>query len=78
MIRKANHAFDELRFSRSQFTIDELVDKIKGRENRPTLLIDFLEEGNLKMKKRVGAEIFNVTYMKYKRSVAYRKDFLLA
>ncbi len=28
------------------------------------------------MKKRAGTEILNVTYMKYKRSVTYMKDFL--
>jgi hypothetical protein len=28
------------------------------------------------MKKRVGTEILQVTYMKYKRSVIYMKDFL--
>jgi integrase len=41
-------------------------------------LIEFLEEGNKRMKKRTGTEILNVTYMKYKRSVAYMKDFLQA
>jgi len=76
MHQKANHCFDELKFSEDSFTIDELIDKIRGKEERPTLLIDFLEEGNLRMKKRVSTEILNVTYMKYKRSVAYMKDFL--
>ena len=78
IFRKANHAFDELKFSGNTFTIDELVDKIKGKESKPTLLIDFLEEGNLKMKKRVGTEILQVTYLKYKRSLKYMKDFLQA
>lgn len=77
-IRKATHAFDELKFSGESFTIDELVDKIKGKEETPTLLIDFLEEGNQKMLKRVGSEILKVTYLKYKRSLAYMKDFLQA
>jgi hypothetical protein len=76
--QKAAHCFDELKFSGNAFTIDELIDKIRGREERPTLLIEFLEDGSLKMKKRVGTEILNVTYMKYKRSVAYMKDFLQA
>lgn len=77
-IKKATHAFDELKFSGNNFTIDELVDKIKGKETKPTLLIDFLEDGNLKMKKRIGTEILKVTYMKYKRNVTYMKDFLQA
>ena len=44
--RKANECFDEMRFSDAEFTIDELVDKIKGKEERPTLLIDYLKECN--------------------------------
>ncbi|HMG67951.1 MAG TPA: Arm DNA-binding domain-containing protein [Chitinophagaceae bacterium] len=32
IIRKANNAFDALRFSGEEFTIDELVSKLKGQE----------------------------------------------
>src|SRR5258705_12724495 len=78
ILRKAIDAFDELKFSGNEFTIGELVDKIRGHEARPALLVDFLEEGNQKMKKRVGTEILNVTYNKYKRSLQYMKDFLQA
>lgn len=74
--RKANDAFDEMKYSGVGFTIDELVDRIRGREARPTLLIEFLEAGNEKMLKRVGTEILKVTYMKYKRSVSYMEDYL--
>jgi len=76
IVRKANHAFDEFKFSGESFTIDELVDRIKGKEAKPTLLIAFLEEGNRKMKSRVGTEILRVTYLKYQRSLRYMKDFL--
>lgn len=69
-------AFDELRFSGNPFTIDELVNKIRSREARPTLLIEFLEEGIQKMKKRVGTEILEITYKKYKRGVVYVKELL--
>lgn len=76
ILRKATDAFDELRFSRNPFTIDELVDKIRGRESKPSLLIEFLEEGLRNIKKKIGTEIVQVTYSKYKRSVAYLKDFI--
>jgi hypothetical protein len=33
IMRKANHAFDELKLSGNTFTLDELVDKIKARKN---------------------------------------------
>jgi site-specific recombinase XerD len=76
ILRKAADAFDELKFSREAFTIGDLVDKIKGNEAKPTLLIDFLEEGNQLMEKRVGVEILKATYNRYKRSNSYMKGFL--
>lgn len=75
--RKAMNCFDEFRFSGSPFSIDELVDKLKGKESKPTLLIDYLEEGNQKMLKRVGNEIRKVTYYKYRRSLKYMQEFLM-
>jgi hypothetical protein len=56
ILRKAGDAFDELKYSGDGFTIDELVDKVKGKEASPTLLIDYLEEADRKMLKRVGVE----------------------
>src|SRR5215211_1873382 len=40
IILKAHHVFDELRFSGQLFTLDELVEKLKGKEERPSVLID--------------------------------------
>lgn len=78
ILRKAMADYDELRFSRESFTVGELVEKMKGKEKKPTLLIDFLEEGNLRVSKRVGKEILRVTYIKYQRSLRYMKQFLMA
>jgi site-specific recombinase XerD len=77
ILRKANDAFDGLRFSDQPFSIDELIDKIKGRESTPTLLIDFLEAGNKAVSKRVGVEITKATYYKYRKSLEYMQEFLL-
>ena len=38
--------FDELKFSGNPFSIDELVDKLKGREEKSTLLIEYLRIRN--------------------------------
>ena len=64
ILHSARQSFDEMRFSREAFTIDELVNKIKGKESSPTLLLDYLKEGNRKMLKRVGTEIIRPTYNK--------------
>jgi len=76
ILRKANGAFDNLRFSEEAFSIDELVDKIKGKETKPALLIDFLEEGNKRMLQRVDVEIPKATYYKYRRSLQHMQEFL--
>ena len=76
ILQSAKNSFDEMRFSRDGFTIDELVGKIKGTEERPTLLIDYLKEGNKKVLKRVGTEIVRATYNKYNRGLLYMQEFL--
>jgi len=32
------------KFSGQPFTLDELVDKLKGKEEKPSLLIDYLQD----------------------------------
>jgi site-specific recombinase XerD len=75
--RKANHVFDQLRFSGEFFSIDDFVGKLKGKEQKPQLLIDFMEESNKKMLKRVRVEITKATYYKYKITAVYIREFLL-
>ena len=76
ILQSANNSFDEMRFSRETFTIGDLMDKIKGKEERPTLLIDYLKEGNKTILKRVGTEIVRPTYNKYNRGILYMQEFL--
>jgi len=76
ILKSANNSFDEMRFARESFTIGDLINKIKGKEEKPTLLIDYLKEGNKKMLKRVGTEIVKPTYNKYNRSLLYMEEFL--
>ena len=76
ILQRAHNSFDEMRFSREVFTIGELIDKMKGKEDRPTLLVDYLREGNKKMLKRVGTEIIRPTYNKYNRGLIYMQEFL--
>lgn len=47
---KAQQTFDLLKLTGDQFTIDELVDKIKGNEEKPVLLIDYLKSRNKQLK----------------------------
>jgi site-specific recombinase XerD len=74
--RKAYDAFDRLKFAGDPFTIDELMDKIKGKEERPVLLMDYLQEQKQKLKKRLQVDISTATYDKYRRSASHMLEFL--
>jgi site-specific recombinase XerD len=73
---KAHQVFDGLRFAGTPFTLDELVDKLKGKEQKPVLLIEYLQSRNEELKERSGVDITETTYEKYERSLRYVIDFL--
>src|SRR5688500_9737516 len=74
--RKAYEVFEGLKYSGLQFTIDELVSKIKGEEEKPELLMDYLEGEKSRIKKRVGIDITPATFDKYRRSASHVQHFL--
>jgi hypothetical protein len=65
-----------VRFSGQQFTLDELVDKLKGREERPSLLIDYLQEAIDKLKNRLDVDLASPTHEKYVRCARHMMTFL--
>ena len=73
---QAINRFDELKFTGNPFTLDELVNKLKGKEEKPTLLIEFLKTRNEELKLRAGVDIVQATYEKYERILRYMIDFL--
>lgn len=77
ILRRANNGFDSLKFSSEQFSIGQLVDKLKGKDAKPTLLINVLEDGHKQILKRVGVEITKSSYYRYSRSLKYMKEFLM-
>jgi len=72
----ARQAFDQLKFARTPFTIDELVDAIKGKEEKPALLLDYLALRNEELSRKAGVDITTATYEKYERIQRYMSDFL--
>jgi integrase len=76
ILQEAKNSFDEMRFSREAFSIKELVSKIRGEEDRQTLLIEYLKDQGKKILKRVGTEIIRSTYNKYNLSILYMQEFL--
>ncbi len=76
--RKAFECFESLKYSGSEFTMDELVNKIKGKEEKPLLLIDYLEFEKEKLLKRKKTDISTATYDKYRRSASHVQEFILS
>lgn len=74
--RKAYDVFEEMKYSVSSFTLDELASKLKGEGERPLLLMDYLEEEKERIKKRVGVDITPATHDKYRRSASHVQHFL--
>jgi hypothetical protein len=73
---KSIQLFDEMKFSGIPFTLDELVSKIKGDEDRPILLAEFLELRKTEIKERVFIDITPSTYEKYERVLRFVLDYI--
>jgi site-specific recombinase XerD len=73
---QALQVFDQLKFSRTPFTIDELVEKLKGKETRPVLLVEYLQSRTKELSKKTGLDFTPATYEKYERCSRFVIDFM--
>lgn len=73
---QAMQDLDQLKFSGIPFTIDELVSRLKGKEERPTLMIEYLNGRCNELCKKLGIDISPTTFEKYERSSRFVIHFL--
>lgn len=73
---KVREHFDELKFLRKVFTIDELILKIKGEEEPPQSFLEYADRKIEEYRDKVGLDIAITTFYKYKRTRNYLIDFL--
>lgn len=73
---KAIQFFDELKFREVPFTMGDLVNKIKGHEEKPVLLAEYLDKRKLELKQRVMVEISTATFEKYERVLRFALEFI--
>jgi len=59
---KAKERFHELKYSGIDFTIDELVEKVRGKENPPQTLIEYTDRKIQELKERGNVDITKATY----------------
>ena len=76
ILRKAHQCFEELKFSGTAFSMDELVNKIKDKEQTPILLLEYIEHCNEKIKRKVNVDITKATFIKYRTCLMHMQEFL--
>ncbi len=72
----ALQAFNLLKLSNEEFTIDELVDKIKGKESPPQTILEYIAIKEEELKNKKGVDIAITTWYKYNRTIRYFRDFM--
>lgn len=74
--RSAELQFERLKFSGEDFTIDQLVDAIKGKNTAPQTLQEYCNERFAEFAKEVNVNIAKTTFYKYKRIIQYINQFI--
>ena len=77
ILYKVKARFQELQYSGIDFTIDELVDKIKGREAPPQSLAEYMDLKQQELQERLRVDLAVTTFFRYKRTIKYMSEFLL-
>jgi hypothetical protein len=65
-----------MKYSGRPFTLDELVMKIKGKDDSPETLLGYLNKKVQEQQSMVGISITNATQQKYCRCIKHLKEFL--
>ncbi len=73
---KVRASFDELKYSNRVFTIHDLVNKIKGKEEPPQTLMEYIDVKLAEIETKVGIDITKQTFYKYRRAKQYVSDFI--
>jgi len=76
IIHKAHEVFENLKFTGAPFSMDDLVNRIKGKEDLPTSLLEFIEQSNEGLKKRINVDLTRATFFKYRRTLQHLLEFV--
>jgi site-specific recombinase XerD len=76
MRSNAEFIFQKFKFQEDEFTLDDIINQMKGKNPPPQTIAEYnaikLEEIN----KRVGVDLAQTTFLRYKRIIRYFNDFL--
>lgn len=77
ILHMVTERFQELKYSGVDFTMDELIDKIRGKEAPPQLLTEYMDLKMEELQQRIRVDLAVSTFFKYKRTIRYVDEFLL-
>ena len=76
MAFRVRNTFEKLKMTHGDFSLDELVDRIKGNETPPETLMEYVDNKIKEFGQRVDVDLAMSTYYKYKRTARYLSEFL--
>lgn len=69
-------AFDRMKFSLGDFSLDELIERVKGKDTPPETLMEYIDNRIEGYKSKIGLDIAKTTFYKYQRIQRYISEFL--
>jgi hypothetical protein len=73
---RLQQTWDKMTHTLQDFTLDEFVDRIKGNEEPPETLMEYVNIQIKEMGHRVDIDLAITTFYKYRRTANYVADFL--
>ena len=77
ILGNAENYFQKLKFMGDEFTLDDLIDEMKGKQPPPQTLREYMEINDKDMNDRLGIDIAQATWYKYRRVSNYLTEFMM-
>ncbi len=68
--------FIEMRRTIGDFSLGELIERLKGKSNAPQTIVEYLKVKIDDYQSRIGIDLAQTTFYKYRRTATYFQDFL--
>ena len=76
ILANAEHHFNRLKFIGEEFTLDDLVNEMKGNTPPPQTLQEYIDLKEAETMRKKGMEISITTWYKYRRIINYLREFI--
>lgn len=76
ILANAEHHFNRLKFIGEEFTLDDLVNEMKGNTPPPQTLQEYIDMKEAELMRKKGMEISVTTWYKYRRIFNYLREFI--